>query len=51
MRPAMSSGDRPLYCSTAPTTGMPIVGKMSVGVRSAAIGPKIRMTIASTRKV
>src|ERR1700679_2584080 len=31
-RPATSAGDRPVYWITAPTTGMPILGKMSVGV-------------------
>src|SRR5229473_1375556 len=51
MRPAIWSGGRPVYCQTTPITGMRISGKMSVGVRSAASGPIIRRSSASTTKV
>ena len=51
MRPAIWSGGRPVYCQTTPITGMRMSGKMSVGVRSAASGPMIRRSSASTTKV
>src|ERR1700688_4430326 len=51
MRPAIWSGGRPVYCQTTPMTGMRISGKMSVGVRSAASGPIISRSSASTTKV
>lgn len=51
MRPAIWSGGRPVYCQTTPMTGMRMSGKMSVGVRSAASGPIINRSSASTTKV
>ena len=51
MRPAISSGGRPVYCQTTAMTGMRMSGKMSAGVRSAASGPTIRMSRASTTNV
>ena len=51
MRPAISSGARPVYCHTIATTGMRMSGKMSTGVRSAASGPMIRMARARTTNV
>src|ERR1700753_925981 len=51
MRPAICSGGRPVYDQTTPITGIRISGKMSVGVRSAASGPMIRINSASTTKV
>src|ERR1700676_2832698 len=51
MRPAIWSGGRPVYCQTTPMTGIRMSGKMSVGVRSAANGPIIRRSSASTTKV
>src|SRR5665213_1690084 len=51
MRPAIWSGGRPVYCQTTPITGIPISGKMSVGVRSAASGPIISRSSASTTNV
>ena len=51
MRPAMSSGCNPVYCQTTLITGMPIRGKMSVGVRTIAMTPKIRIRIDITTKV
>ena len=34
-----------------PITGTPILGKISTGIRIAAIGPKIRINSAMTMKV
>src|ERR1700722_20491566 len=51
MRPAICSGGRPVYCQTTPITGIRISGKMSVGERSAASGPMIRRSSASTTNV
>ena len=51
MRPAMSSGGSPVYCQTTEMTGMPMLGKMSVGVRTAAVAPNIRTRIDMTTKV
>ena len=51
MRPAIWSGGRPVYCQTTPMTGMRMSGKMSVGVRSAASGPMINSSSASTTNV
>ena len=51
MRPDISSGDRPVYCQTTAITGMRMSGKMSTGVRSAASGPKIRISNARTTNV
>ena len=47
----MSAGDNPVYCHATATTGMLISGKMSVGVRTAASTPPIRIRIAITTKV
>src|SRR5260370_38761387 len=47
----MSAGGRPLYVQTTLTTGMPILGKISVGVLIAESVPKIRMTTARTMNV
>ena len=47
----MSSGDMPAKLKATPITGTPILGKMSVGVRSAASGPKIRIRAPCTMKV
>src|ERR1700684_3485650 len=51
MRPDMSSGGRPLYVHTALITGIPIFGKMSVGVRNHDKKPNSAIRIASTMKV
>src|ERR1700750_1113681 len=51
IRPDISSGERPAYCQATPITGTPMLGKMSVGVLSAASGPTIRISNASTTKV
>ena len=51
MRPAIWSAGRPVYCHAAAMTGMRISGKISVGVRSAASGPMIRIRSASTTNV
>ena len=51
IRPDISSGDRPAYCQATPITGMPMFGKMSVGVFSAASTPTIRISTARTMKV
>ena len=50
-RVAISSGDSPVYFHTVATTGMRILGKMSVGVRQIANTPKSVITMASTMKV
>ena len=50
-RPDMSSGGRPLYVHTTATTGMPMLGKMSVGVLIAADTPKMTISIAITTNV
>ena len=51
MRLAMSPGDMLVKLKATPITGTPMVGKISVGVRTAAIGPKIRINRAMTIKV
>ncbi len=51
IRPAISSGDSPVYCQATPITGTRILGKMSVGVFIAANGPTIRISKARTMKV
>src|SRR3984957_5642300 len=51
IRPAIWSGGRPVYCQTTPITGIRMSGKISVGVRSAASGPTIRRSSASTTNV
>ena len=44
-------GGKPVYCQTTPMTGIRISGKISVGVRSAASGPMISRSSASTTNV
>src|SRR5690606_21451564 len=51
MRPDIWSGGMPVYCHAMAITGIRISGKMSVGVRSAANGPKISSSNAITTKV
>src|SRR5712664_3065270 len=51
IRPDIWSGGSPVYCQTTPITGIRMSGKMSVGVRSAASGPIINSSSASTTKV
>src|ERR1700733_822272 len=41
MRLAISTAERPLYCQTMLTTGMSMLGKMSVGVFRIESGPMI----------
>ena len=50
-RPDMSFGKSPVYVQTTLTTGMLMLGKMSVGVRSAAKPPKIAIRKERTTKV
>ncbi|VWC33255.1 hypothetical protein BSE24067_06531 [Burkholderia seminalis] len=47
----MSSAEKPLYDQTMLTTGMSMFGKMSVGVRSSASGPAMKISSASTTNV
>src|SRR5712664_4323187 len=51
IRPDIWSGGKPVYCQTTPITGIRMSGKISVGVRSAASGPIISRSSASTTKV
>ena len=51
IRAAISSAESPEYCHTTVTTGMLMLGKMSVGVRRIVSGPTKRIRIASTTKV
>src|SRR5882762_4537424 len=51
MRVAISSGDRPVYFHTVATTGILMLGKMSVGVRQIANVPSSMITMARTTKV
>src|SRR6266404_1082389 len=51
MRVAISSGDRPVYFHTVATTGILMLGKMSVGVRQIANMPSSVIAMASTMKV
>src|SRR5260370_40477036 len=51
MRSLMSSGTRPLNVQMMLTTGMVMFGKMSVGVRTIASAPRIRMSIDATTNV
>src|SRR5580704_6816322 len=51
MRLAIWFGDRPVYCQTTETTGMLMLGKMSVGVVRTAIGQRIINRSARTAKV
>ena len=51
MRPDMSSAGRPVYCQTTEMTGMPMSGKMSVGVRRIDITPAMRIRMDITTKV
>jgi hypothetical protein len=51
MRLAMSWAEKPLYVQTMLTTGMSMLGKISVGVRSIASGPTIKINTARTTNV
>src|SRR4051812_19515842 len=51
IRAAISSADNPPYCQTTVTTGMLMLGKMSVGVRRIVSGPTNRIRIARTTNV
>src|ERR1700730_2636070 len=51
MRVAISSGDRPVYFHTVATTGILMLGKMSVGVRQIANMPSSMITMARTMNV
>ncbi len=50
-RPVSSSGSRPVYVKATDTTGISMLGKMSVGVRAITTGAAIRIRIASTINV
>src|ERR1700751_3962923 len=51
MRFAICSGESPVYCQMMETTGMLMLGKMSVGVLRTASGPRIINRSARTAKV
>ncbi len=51
IRDAISSADNPPYVQTTVTTGMLMLGKMSVGVRRIVSGPTNRIRIARTMNV
>src|SRR5580704_8643141 len=51
MRSAISWGSSPLKLQMMLTTGMSMLGKMSVGVRTIASDPRSRIKIASTTMV
>ena len=51
IRPAICSGGMPVYCQATAITGILISGKISVGVLSAASGPRMSSSSASTTKV
>src|SRR5882724_11531917 len=48
MRSLISSGTKPLKLQMTLTTGMSILGKMSVGVRTIVSAPRIKIRIANT---
>src|SRR6266850_5337902 len=48
MRSLMSSGTKPLKVQMMLTTGMSMLGKMSVGVRAIASVPRIKIRTANT---
>ena len=50
-RPSISSGSRPVYCQATATTGILMLGKMSVGVRRMMTGLMMRMSRARIMKV
>src|ERR1700747_2043879 len=50
-RVAISSGDRPVYLQMVATTGILMLGKMSVGVREIENTPSSVITMARTMKV
>src|SRR4051812_47513707 len=50
-RPSSSSAFSPEYCQATATTGMLMLGKMSVGVREIITGLRMKMSSASTTKV
>ena len=51
MRSAMSSGTMPLKFQIMLTTGMLMLGKISVGVRTIASPPMIKMSMDTTTNV
>src|ERR1700730_17122528 len=51
MRVAISSGDRPVYFHTVATTGILMLGKMSVGRAQSANMPSSMITMARTMNV
>src|SRR6266436_9761525 len=51
MRSLMSSGTNPLKVQMMLTTGISILGKMSVGVRTIDIAPRIKIRTANTAMV
>src|SRR5271170_3619818 len=50
-RVAISSGDRPVYFQMTATTGILMLGKISVGVRRIENTPRSVIRMASTKKV
>src|SRR5580700_5335341 len=48
---AISSGEMPEYVQMTETTGMSMLGKMSVGMRTMAMPPSATMSSAMTTKV
>ena len=50
-RPSISFADSPLYSQMTETTGMLMLGKMSVGVRAIVSAPRMPIRSASTAKV
>ena len=50
-RPSISSGSRPVYCQATATTGILMLGKISVGVRRIMTGLMMRMSSARMMKV
>src|SRR5271154_6070262 len=51
IRCAMSWAEKPLYDQTTLTTGMLMFGKISVGVRMIASGPRMNKSTATTMNV
>jgi hypothetical protein len=49
MRPDVSSGGRLVCCQTTLINGIPMLGKMSVGLRKIVRTPKIRIRIEITK--
>jgi hypothetical protein len=51
IRDDICSADRPEYCHITLTTGISMLGKISVGVRRIVTGPMMRSNIDRTTKV